>query len=66
MTSEYMTIAVLLAAQAATLAILWDTHRQYSWFRKAWVRDTKELLHWKHNAIMRDPKTGRYLDKGQS
>ena len=66
MTPEYMTIAVLLAAQAATLAILWDTHRQYNWFRNAWVRDTKELLHWKRNGILRDPKTGRYLDKGQS
>ena len=63
MTPEYMTIAVLLAAQAATLAILWDTHRQYSWFRNAWVRDTKELLHWKQNAVMRDPKSGKYIKR---
>jgi hypothetical protein len=63
MTPEYMTIAVLLAAQAATLAILWDTHRQYSWFRNAWVRDTKELLYWKRNAVMRDPKSGKYIKR---
>jgi hypothetical protein len=56
--------SVLLAgAQAATLAILWDTHRQYNWFRKAWMRDTKELLFWKRHATLRDPKTGRYVKK---
>jgi len=46
--------------------LLWETQKIGEWFRKAWVRDSAELLHWKHNAIMRDPKTGRYLDKGQS
>jgi len=66
MAPEYFTIAVLLAAQAATLAILWDTHRQYSWFRNAWVRDTKELLYWKQNALIRDKRTGRYHKKGES
>jgi hypothetical protein len=66
MTPEYMTIAVLLAAQVATLAILWDTHNQYRWFRNAWVRDTKELLHWKRNAVMRDPKSGKYVKRDQS
>ena len=66
MTPEYMTIAILLAAQAATLAILWDTHRQYSWFRNAWVRDTKELLLWKQNAVMRDPKSGKYIKRIRS
>jgi hypothetical protein len=65
MTPEYFIIAVLLAAQAATLAILWDTYNQYSWFRKAWIRDTKELLLWKQNAVMRDPKTGKYVKKAK-
>ena len=63
MNAYHFTIAVLLAAQAATLAILWDTHRQYSWFRKAWVRDTKELLYWKQNAVLRDPKSGKYIKR---
>ena len=66
MTPEYMTIAVLLAAQAATLAILWDTYNQYSWFRKAWIRDSWELLHWKRNAVMRDPKSGKYVKRDRS
>jgi hypothetical protein len=60
--TSFQSIA-LLAAQAATLAILWDTHRQYNWFRKAWIRDTKELLFWKRHATLRDPKTGRYVKK---
>jgi hypothetical protein len=56
-------IALLIAAQAATLAILWDTHRQYNWFRKAWLRDSAELLYWKRNATLRHPLTGRYIKK---
>jgi hypothetical protein len=63
MNAYHFTIAVLLAAQAATLAILWDTHRQYNWFRKAWMRDSAELLFWKRHATLRDPKTGRYVKK---
>jgi hypothetical protein len=63
MNAYHFTIALLIAAQAATLAILWDTHRQYNWFRKAWIRDTKELLFWKRHATLRDPKTGRYVKK---
>jgi hypothetical protein len=63
MTHEQIAIIALIAAQAATLAILWDTHRQYNWFRKAWIRDTKELLFWKRHATLRDPKTGRYVKK---
>jgi hypothetical protein len=63
MNAYHFTIAVLLAAQVATLAILWDTYNQYSWFRKAWVRDTKELLYWKRNAVMRDPKSGKYIKR---
>ena len=56
-------IALLIAAQAATLAILWDTHRQYNWFRKAWMRDSAELLYWKRNGLLRHPLTGRYIKK---
>jgi hypothetical protein len=63
MNAYHFTIAVLLAAQAATLAILWDTHKAGEWFRKAWMRDTKELLFWKRHATLRDPKTGRYVKK---
>jgi hypothetical protein len=38
--------------------------RQYSWFRKAWIRDTKELLYLETvTQTLRDPKTGRYVKK---
>jgi hypothetical protein len=63
MTYEHIAIVSLIAAQAATLAILWDTHRQYNWFRKAWLRDSAELLYWKRNATLRHPLTGRYIKK---
>ena len=63
MTHEQIAIIALIAAQAATLAILWDTHRQYNWFRKAWLRDSAELLYWKRNATLRHPLTGRYIKK---
>jgi len=66
MTIEQIAIVALLAMLAISLFLLWETQKIGEWFRKAWVRDSAELLHWKHNAIMRDPKTGRYLDKGQS
>jgi hypothetical protein len=66
MTIEQIAIVALLALQAVTFFLLWETQKIGEWFRKAWVRDSAELLHWKRNGIMRDPKTGRYLDKGQS
>jgi hypothetical protein len=44
MTIEQIAIVALLAMQAATLAILWDTYDQYNWFRKAWIRESRELL----------------------
>jgi len=66
MTIEQIAIVALLAMQAATLFLLWETQQTGEWFRKAWMREADELLHWKRHAIMRDPKTGRYLDKGKS
>ena len=66
MTIEQIAIVALLAMQAVTFFLLWRTQQTADWYCRAWVRDTKELLRWKQNAIMRDPKTGRYLDKGQS
>jgi hypothetical protein len=63
MTYEHIAIVSLLALQAATLFILCDTHKAGEWWRKAWLRDTKELLFWKRHATLRDPKTGRYVKK---
>ena len=63
MNAYHFTIAVLLAAQAATLFILYDTHKAGEWWRKAWMRDSAELLYWKRNATLRHPLTGRYIKK---
>ena len=56
-------IVALLAAQAASICALWLTQQSCGHWRKAWLRDSTELLHWKRNALMRDAKTGRYVKK---
>ena len=63
MTHEQIAIIALLAAQAFTLALLWLTKEDADQWRKAWLRDATELLDWKRNAILRDPKTGKYVKK---
>ena len=63
MTQYEFAIAGLLAAQAFTLALLWLTKKDCDDWRKAWLRDATELLEWKRNAVMRDPKTGKYVKK---
>ena len=63
MTQHEIAIITLLAIEAVTLYALWLTHQSGEWWRKAWLRDSAELLHWKRHATMRDPKTGRYVKK---
>jgi hypothetical protein len=63
MTQYELAIAGLLAAQTFTLALLWLTKKDCDAWRKAWLRDATELLEWKRNGLMRDPKTGRYVKK---
>jgi hypothetical protein len=63
MTHEQIAIAGLLAAQAATLYLLWLTKEDADQWREAWLRDATELLYWKRHGLMRDPKTGRYVKK---
>lgn len=63
-------IAVLVAAQLFTLfALRLAIKRGNFWFDE-WERNmeqnmknTLELMLWKHNAVLRDPKTGRYVKK---
>ena len=66
MNQYQIAIVSLLALQAATLFILYDTHKAGEWWRKAWLRDSAELLYWKQNALIRDKRTGRYHKKGES
>lgn len=63
MTPEYIALIFMLALLAATLAFLRDAHKDRDAWRDAWTRDTKELLYWKRNAILRDPRTGKYVKK---
>ena len=65
MTQYQIAIAALLAAQAATLYLLWLTKGESDQWRTMWLRDTTELLEWKRNGLMRDPKTGKYVKKGK-
>ena len=64
MTHEQIAMVALLIAQALTLYALWLTHQSGEWWRKAWLRDSAELLQWKRYGLMRDPETGRYKRKG--
>ena len=63
MTHEQIAMIALLLALVASLYALWLTHQSGEWFRKAWLRDSAELLYWKRYATLRDPKTGRYVKK---
>jgi len=66
MTIEQIAIVALLAMQAVTFFLLWRTQQMAEWYCRAWVRDTKELLLWKQNAVMRDPKSGKYVKRIKS
>ena len=63
MSQHEIAIITLLAIEAVTLYALWLTQQSGEWFRKAWMRDSAELLHWKRYGILRDPLTGRYVKK---
>ena len=63
MTHEHIAIIALLIAQALSIYAIWLTQQTGEWWRKAWLRDSAELLEWKRNAVQRDPKTGRYVKK---
>jgi hypothetical protein len=63
MTQHEIAIITLLAIEAVTLYALWLTQQSGEWFRKAWMRDSAELLEWKRHGLMRDSKTGKYIKK---
>ena len=64
--SQYeIAVAALLAAQAVTLYLLWEAIKRGGQWQAMWTRDATELLQWKRNGLLRDPKTGRYVKKGK-
>jgi hypothetical protein len=66
MTIEQIAIVALLAMLAVTFFLLWRTQQMAEWYCRAWVRDSAELLYWKQNAVLRDPKSGKYVKRIRS
>lgn len=64
MTYEHIAIGALLAAHLSTLYILYHVRKDRDSWEAAWLRDSKELLYWKRNGLLRDPETGKYIKKG--
>jgi len=56
-------IVLLLISQGVTLLLLSEAIKRGSKWQAMWTRDTKELLFWKQNAVLRDPKSGKYVKK---
>jgi hypothetical protein len=59
-------IALLIGALLFTVFLLQDAVKESMRWQAAWTRDAKELLYWKRNALLRDPKTGKYNKRGES
>jgi hypothetical protein len=59
-------IIMLLISQGVTLLLLSEAIKRGSKWQAMWTRDTSELLFWKRNAILRDPKTGKYRKRDKS
>jgi hypothetical protein len=59
-------IVLLLISQGVTLLLLSEAIKRGSKWQAMWTRDTSELLFWKRNGILRDPKTGKYRKRDKS
>lgn len=61
---QYQIALVLaLVMQAITLFLLWMACGDRDNWRITWMMTAEELLFWKRHAVMRDPKTGKYVKK---
>jgi hypothetical protein len=63
MNQYQIVIVLLLISQGVTLLLLSEAIKRGSKWQATWLRDTSELLYWKRNAVLRDPKTGKYVKK---
>ena len=63
MTQYEIIIALMIAAQLFTAFLLWEAVKRGDKWQAMWTRDTSELLYWKRNAVLRDPKSGKYVKK---
>ena len=58
-------IALMLAAQLFTAFLLWQTVKSGDKWQAMWTMTAEELLFWKRNAVLRDPKSGKYVKKAK-
>jgi hypothetical protein len=58
-------IVVALIMQAITLCLLWAAVRHGDKWQAMWTMTAEELLFWKRNAVLRDPKSGKYVKKAK-
>jgi hypothetical protein len=65
MNQYQIAIVVALMAQAVTLFLLWITHKDRQFWQVMWTHDAAELLFWKRYAVLRDPKSGKYVKKAK-
>lgn len=63
MNQYQLAILGLLLAQLSALYALYKTIKDRDQWRRAWLLDTRELIYWKRNGILRDPLTGKYRKK---
>lgn len=70
MTLHQIADAALIASQLFTLFSLRKAIKRGNYWHAEWVRQCSDnfqvqlkLFHWERNAVLRDPKTGRYVKK---
>ena len=63
MTQYEIIIALMIAAQLFTAFLLWEAVKRGDKWQAMWTRDAAELLFWKRHAVLRDPKSGKYVKK---
>lgn len=65
MNDYQLAIIALLLAQLSALYALHKTRKDRDRWQALWTVTAEELLYWKRNGILRDPKTGKYIKKGK-
>lgn len=65
MNQYQIAIVAALIMQAVTLFLLWITHKDRQVWQAMWTMTAEELLLWKDYAVLRDPKSGKYVKKAK-
>lgn len=65
MTQYKIALVLALVMQAITLFLLGMACRERNKWQITWTMTAEELLFWKRHAVLRDPKTGKYVKKAR-